>query len=143
MAVAPLCQHLKPTIVDCLRNFEEGRNLDFVSTQLGHAILSVQQADALDCHGEPDGIIQNLYPLLCEAQSSLENVLHREIPDSRNVITKSFSGDAGRPHFDIAEETLQFYVGHNFSAGKIAEILGASKSTVFRRMRVYNLFKAK
>ena len=65
MAVALLCQHLKPTIVDCLRNFEEGRNLDFVSTQLGHAILSVQQADALACHGEPDGIIQNLYSLFC------------------------------------------------------------------------------
>lgn len=53
-----------------------------------------------------------------------------------NVQTEAiFTGNPGRPRFNIPEEQLSFLVDRRFTASQMAALLGVSKRTVERRLR--------
>jgi hypothetical protein len=45
----------------------------------------------------------------------------------------------GRPKFEVSEEQLQYFLDHGFTATDVGELPGISRSTVYRRMRHFNL----
>ena len=49
------------------------------------------------------------------------------------------SGRLGRPSLNISREQLNYFLSHQFSVSNIANALGTSQSTIFRRMRDYGL----
>ena len=47
---------------------------------------------------------------------------------------KSFTGERGRPGFEIPCSQLQFLIEKGFRVGEIAQLFGSSRSTIERRM---------
>ena len=50
-----------------------------------------------------------------------------------------YTGRAGRPSFQIPQEMLEDLRGFGFSWQKIADILGVSRWTIYRRVQEYGL----
>jgi hypothetical protein len=55
------------------------------------------------------------------------------------VSGKTFSGNRGRPKFNIAKEQLEFMLEYKFTIPQIAEMLNVSTSTIARRLHEYGL----
>ena len=81
----------------------------------------------------PSTIIENLQTVL--------NIVNRlDINISHGYRAgKIYSGYRGRPSFDISKERLELFLDYNFSIRKISEMLGASISTINRRLSIYGL----
>ena len=75
--------------------------------------------------------IAEAYSVFCQSE---------EEPCNENC---SFSvvktGSAGRPSFNIPQETLEMYLRYGFTRTKIAEIMGISRKTVTRRIDTFGL----
>jgi hypothetical protein len=69
--------------------------------------------------------------LACEIVRSCLSVI-RELNDLRHTNGTSvvYSGNVGRPRFNIPLSQLQFFLEHMFSVPQIADILGVSIRTV-------------
>ena len=52
---------------------------------------------------------------------------------------KFYSGDRGRPAFEIPKQQLEMFLGYNFSVRQISHMLGVSTTTVNRRLKDYEL----
>ena len=81
----------------------------------------------------PSTIIENLQAIL--------NIVSRlDIDISHGYRAgKIYSGYRGRPSFYISKEQLELFLDYNFSIRKIFEMLGASISTINRRLSIYGL----
>ena len=55
------------------------------------------------------------------------------------VVEMVYSGQAGRPSFNISYDQLNYLLNFELSVPDIAQALGVSESTIFRRMRKYDL----
>jgi hypothetical protein len=49
------------------------------------------------------------------------------------------TGAIGRPRYDIAQHQLQYLVENRFTGPQIAEIVGVSVSTIYRRMSLFGI----
>ena len=86
------------------------------------------------CHGNiPSTIIENLQTVL-----HIVNQLDRNLSHGYQS-EKIYSGNRGRPSFNISKEQLELFLEYNFSVRKISEMLGVSVSTVNRRLSFYGL----
>ena len=86
------------------------------------------------CHGNiPSTIIENLQTVLHIVNQLDRNVSHGYQSE------KIYSGNRGRPSFNISKEQLELFLEYNFSVRKISEMLGVSVSTVNRRLSIYGL----
>lgn len=52
---------------------------------------------------------------------------------------KTFTGERGRPVFDITKEQLQFLTEKKFTVGEMAQLFGVSKRTLQRRLSEFGL----
>ena len=52
---------------------------------------------------------------------------------------KTFSGDRGRPQYNISKEQLEYFIEFGFKASQIATILGVSEATIRRKYRVFEI----
>ena len=59
--------------------------------------------------------------------------------DRRSQTSTIFSGDRGRPQYDISKEQLEYFIEFGFKAPQIAVMLGVSEATVRRRYRVFQI----
>ena len=82
----------------------------FVS-DIGVAINHLKEADILDAHDQPNN---------CSG-------------------SKIYSGNPGRPYFDIKEEQLVCLVESGFNVPQIGQLLGVSTRTVERRMSRFGI----
>ncbi len=123
------CEYTKNALTECLRNFEEGKSLDYISYRFEHTLLTVMQMEFVN--DGPNEFIVTLRQLLLEAREILENLLHDAYSHEASDRLVFASGEPGRPAFEIWREILQFYVENGFNSPRISEMLGVSKSTVF------------
>ena len=131
------CEHTKNALLESLRNFEEGKSLDYISHRFEHILSIVMQMEFVS--DGPNEFIATLRQLLFEAHEILENLIFDEYSHEESERLVFASGEPGRPSFEIGRDILQFYVENGFNARCISEMLGVSKSTVFRRLRAYGL----
>ena len=52
---------------------------------------------------------------------------------------KTFTGERGRPVFDIPKEQLEFLTEKKFTVGEMAQLFGVSKRTLERRLSEFGL----
>ena len=52
---------------------------------------------------------------------------------------KTFTGERGRPVFDILKEQLEFLTEKKFTVGEMAQLFGVSKRTLERRLSEFGL----
>ena len=52
---------------------------------------------------------------------------------------KTFTGERGRPVFDIPKEQLEFLTEKKFTVGEMAQLFGVSKHTLERRLSEFGL----
>ena len=52
---------------------------------------------------------------------------------------KCFTGERGRPCYNITSEQLEYFIEHGFTAGEIAALLHVGEATVRRRLHEYGL----
>ena len=52
---------------------------------------------------------------------------------------KCFTGERGRPRYNITSEQLEYFIEHGFTAGEIAALLHVGEATVRRRLHEYGL----
>ena len=102
-----------------------------------HTVSTVMQMEFVG--DGPDEFIVALCQLLLEAHEVLENLLFDEYSYEESERLAFAPGEPGRPSFEIGREILQFYVQSGFKSRRVSEMLGVSKSTVFRRLRAYGL----
>eukprot|EP00794_Sanderia_malayensis_P001105 gene1105-450_t len=118
------CEYTKNALTECLRNFEDGKSLDYISYRLEHTLLTVMQMEFV----RPNEFILTLRQLLLEVHQILENLLYAHEESERLVFV---SGEPGRPSFEIGYNILQFYVESGFKARHISEMLDVSKAQFF------------
>ena len=136
-----LLQHFsvytKTAIEESLRNLEEGKNLDYISYYLERVLLTVLQMEYASVASAE--IITALGQLLLEGHEVLESLIYFECMEKEFESLVLVSGEAGQPSFEIGRDILLFYIDHGFTARRISEMLGVSRSTIFRRLRQYSL----
>ena len=104
---------------------------------LEQVLLTVLQMEyASVASGE---IITALGQLLLEAHEVLESLIYFEYMEKEFESLVLVSGEAGRPSFEIGSNMLLFCIDHSFNARRISEMLGVSRSTIFRRPGQYSL----
>ncbi|CAB4005942.1 Hypothetical predicted protein [Paramuricea clavata] len=54
-------------------------------------------------------------------------------------VGRIFSGERGRPKYNISREQLELYLHYGFSLGKISEMLFVSTKTARRRIEEFNI----
>lgn len=59
--------------------------------------------------------------------------------DQAYCTEKVYSGNRGRPRYDVQEAQLQFFVGFGFKVPDMAKMLAVSQATVNRRLRDYGI----
>ena len=131
------CMYTKDALEELLRNLEEGRNLDYISYHLEQILLTVLQMEYANVSSVE--LIAALGQLLLEAHEILESLIYCECMEKEYESLVLVSGEAGRPSFEIGSDILLFYIEHGFNARRMSEMLGVSRSTVFRRLRQYSL----
>ena len=131
------CEYTKNALEECLRNVEEGKSLDYISYRFELILLTVMQIEYTNIGSFE--FIAALGQLLLEVREVLESLLYCEHTKNDSRCLFLVSGEAGRPSFEIGYDVLLFFIEHGFNARRISEMLGVSKSTVFRRLRQYSL----
>ena len=61
--------------------------------------------------------------------SLCSNFLDKEVTGDTSGVGKTFSGDRGRPQYNITKEQLEYFIEFGFSARQIATLLDVSEAT--------------
>ena len=75
---------------------------------------------------------------LREAKDCLYRSRSRSLSTSLQA-QKTFTGERGRPVFDIPKEQLEFLTEKKFTVGEMAQLFGVSKRTLERRLSEFGL----
>ena len=125
---------LRDALLDILRQLEnlDSEGLDKVTfrlEQLASHIIRLCDLNLVD---------DKIQHLVTQAMYYLQRVeeLNTESPLTLEVL---HSGRSGRPSLNISREQLNYFLSHQFSVSNIANALGTSQSTIFRRMHDYGL----
>ena len=96
-------------------------------------LINVAMQGALTCL-----IKHDVVDLLVAAYENLGKCLESfEIPVRR--VPVRYTGDAGRPSYEISRELLQSFLEAGFSQTDIASMLGVSQKTISRRLKDFNI----
>ena len=132
------CEHTKDALEECLRNFEDGKTLDYIAYRLELIVLTVMQIEFTSVGSHE--FIATLRQLLLEGHKVLESLLNHQYTEHDDTECLVFvSGQPDHPSFEIGYDILLFYIENGFNVRRISEMLGVSRSTVFRRLRKYGL----
>ena len=116
-------------IATCLRS--TGDNPDFQGVEL--TTLQHIEADVLQLKG-------CLFEIGSEWQAHLDDVVRQSSSTYHYRVQSSSSGQtAGRPRFDISRQQLEYLSSMNFSWTQIADLLGVSRMTIYRRRHEFGL----
>ena len=125
---------LRGTLLDLLRQLE---NLDsegfdsviFRLEQLASHIVRLCDVNLVD---------DDIQHLITDTILKLRRVEEFNT-DAPFVVGAVYSGRPGRPSFDISFDQLNYLLNFELSVPDIAQALGVSESTIFRRMQKYCL----
>ena len=107
----------------------EGNVLDLVTTRLEQLVRLVSL-------GSDVCFIPDITNLLLKVHDIVLFLFERSSLDKPNLI---FTGQSGRPRYDIPEDTISLYVSYGLSYKKIGETMGVSKSTIQRRVDLFGI----
>ena len=79
-----------------------------------------------------------LHTYLQQAKQEINKLFDHDIYQGY-LPKKFYSGDRGRPAFEIPKQQLEMFLGYNFSVRQIYHMLGVYMSTVNRRLKDYEL----
>ena len=125
---------LRSTLLDLLRQFEnlDSDGLDtavFRLEQLASHVLRLCDVNLVD---------DDIHRLITDTISKLRRV--EEINTNTPFVTGAvYSGRPGRPALEISYDHLLYLLNFELSVPDIAQALGVSESTIFRRMKTYGL----
>ena len=125
---------LRGTLLDLLRLLEnlDSDGLDaavFRLEQLASHVLRLCDVNLVD---------DDIHHLITDTISKLRRV--EEINTNAPFVTGAvYSGRPGRPALDISYDQLVYLLNFELSVPDIAQALGVSESTIFRRMKTYGL----
>ena len=132
------CEHTKTTLEECLRNLEEEKTLDYIAYCLELIVLTVTEVEFTRVGSY--GFIATLRQLLLEGHKVLESLLSHHYTEYDDTECLTFvPGQPGHPSIEIGYDTLLFYIENGFNVRRISEVLGVSRSAVFRLLRKYGL----
>lgn len=81
-----------------------------------------------------------IFACLSEAKYLVSNVNNLQCGTGQNFQSeKCFTGNRGRPRYNITRQQLEYFIDYGFSAREIATLLGVSEATVQRRFQEYKL----
>lgn len=125
---------LKGTLLDLLRQFE---NLD--SDGLDTAVFRLEQLASLVLRlCDVNLVDDDIHRLITDTISKLRRV--DKINTNTPFVTETvYSGRPGRPALEISYDHLVYLLNFEFSVPDIAQALGVSERTIFRRMKTYGL----
>lgn len=109
--------------------------LDYISTRLEsvHDILALSS--------QLFNIDDRVFSCISEAQYLVSSACHT-ITGRHNQPEMYFTGNPGRPHYNISREQLKYFIDYGFKAGEIATLLRISVATVRRRLQDFDLSTA-
>ena len=131
------CAYTKNPIEESLSNLEEGKDFDYISYCLEQVLLTVLQMEYVSVDAVK--FIATLGQQLLEAHEVLESLIYCECMEKEYQGLVLVSVEAGRPSFGIESDILLFYIEHGCNSRYISEMLGVSRSAIFRRQREYIL----
>ena len=73
---------------------------------------------------------------LRDAYVTFNQLLNIKIREKPSIL---YSGESGRPKFDICQENASLYIEYGFSYQKIGGLLNVSKETVYRRTKEFGI----
>ena len=122
-------------ILNILRQVHGARN---EAERLGNVHFRLQWLlDIVTRYSQTSFIEREVVDLLSGALRSLTEVCDTT---ANNIEVEAvFTGDRGRPTYNIPYEQVNFLVERRFTIAQIANLLGVSESTVQRRLRRFDL----
>jgi transposase len=79
-----------------------------------------------------------LFACISEAQYLVSSACDT-INGTHSQPEKYFTGNRGRPSYNITREQIEYFIDYGFKAGEIATLLGVSVATVRRRLQDFEL----
>ena len=123
---------IQQTITD-LENMADTQETDGIIMRLDYLNRSLVNVDN---NSQTDGIVR-LIEEVVELLSMESNYSDDE--NRMEGAAKEFTGNRGRPSFDIKEHQLSFLVENGFKVPSIAQLFKVSSRTIERRMTKYGL----
>ena len=124
---------VKSYMIDIQRRFERGNHdadgLDFTVFRIFTVFFILVR------YSGGEGIHPRVIDLLRQVKDAVTESLHTD----SHVAETMFRGVPGRPKFNIPKEQLDFLIKQHLSTPAVADILGVSCQTVFRRLRKFGL----
>ena len=124
---------LRNSITSCIAELDGSPDRDYSTFRIDclyHTTLRFAEFFELD-----DSVIQLI--------SDARDILFERNADAETVQTitcpQLFTGEPGRPKFEITEEILRFLFDKRFTVSETATLLGVSKRTVERRMNEFGV----
>ena len=124
---------LRSTIVSCIADLEGSPDRDYSNYRIDslyHTALRFAETFELD---------ESVISLISEARDMVfECHIDNELLNTF-VCPQLFTGQPGRPKFEIPEEILRFLFDKRFTVTETATLLGVSQRTVERRMNEFGI----
>ena len=115
------------------------RSLNSVKEYIASQSVSEEnQAAVRELLANLEELINLLPPIASQWQKRVEQLDHQSV-HTRYQAPSLMSGHPGRPRFDISKEQLEYLYSLSFSWTDIAQMLGVSRMTIYRRRVEYSM----